>query len=102
VVFSALGHPMRREILRLLATGERSASALAQPFETSRPAVSQHLRVLREAGLVTDRKVGRHQIYALRPERLAAVDTWLDHFRVFWPQRLRALERILTRRRHAP
>jgi DNA-binding transcriptional ArsR family regulator len=98
-VFEALAHPARREILRRLAARELTANELAEPFDMSRPAVSQHLRVLREAGLVRDRKVGRHQLYVLDPATLQAADRWLEHFRQFWPAKLERLGQVLERRR---
>ena len=98
-VFDALAHPVRRDILLLLTTRERTANELAEPFEMSRPAVSQHLRVLREAGLVQDRKIGRNQVYVLVPASLLAADRWLEHFRHFWPDKLERLGQVLERRR---
>jgi DNA-binding transcriptional ArsR family regulator len=98
-VFEALAHPVRREVLRLLSERELTANALAEPFAMSRPAVSQHLRVLREAGLVRDTRSGRHHVYVLVPEALVAADRWLEHFRHFWPEKLLRLHETLERRR---
>jgi len=97
-VFDALAHPVRRDILRLLGEGEHTATGLAEPFAMSRPAVSQHLRILREAGLVQEQRAGRNHIYALNPSALLLIDEWLEHFRHFWPRRLRALDELLRRR----
>ena len=95
----ALADPTRRTIVELLADGERSAGELAAEFETSRPAVSRHLRVLREHGLVSAREHGRRRLYALEPAPLAELDEWLSHYRSFWTNRLDALDVELKRRR---
>lgn len=97
--FEALADPTRRTIVELLAEGERSAGELAAEFETSRPAVSRHLRVLREHGLVSAREHGRRRLYALQPAPLAELDEWLSHYREFWTNRLDALDVELKRRR---
>jgi len=95
----ALADPTRRTIVELLADGERSAGELAAEFETSRPAVSRHLRVLRQHGLVSAREHGRRRLYALEPAPLAELDEWLSHYRSFWTNRLDALDVELKRRR---
>jgi DNA-binding transcriptional ArsR family regulator len=95
----ALADPTRRTIVELLASGERSAGELAAAFETSRPAVSRHLRILREHGLVTAREHGRRRLYALEPAPLAELDEWLSRYREFWTNRLGALDVELKRRR---
>jgi DNA-binding transcriptional ArsR family regulator len=97
--FAALADPTRRTIVELLSEGERSAGELAAEFETSRPAVSRHLRVLREHGLVSARENGRRRLYALEPAPLAELDDWLSHYRAFWTNRLDALDVELERRR---
>lgn len=90
-----LGDPVRRRILELLATGEHPAGAvvdaIAAEFGISQPAVSQHLRVLREAGFATVRAEGTRRLYAVDPLPLQEVDHWLDQFRQFWSSRLDAL-----------
>lgn len=96
-VFAALADPTRRRLLELLATGERSAGELAEQFAISRPGVSRHLRVLREAGLVRERADGRHRLYSVDPTPLAEVDDWLDRWRGFWAQRLDALDTEIRR-----
>jgi DNA-binding transcriptional ArsR family regulator len=90
-VFEALADPTRRHILELLADGERTAGELAAAFDTSRPAVSRHLRVLREAGLVRWRGDAQRRIYRLDAEPLSEVDAWLGRYRRFWSGRLDAL-----------
>jgi DNA-binding transcriptional ArsR family regulator len=98
-VFAALADPTRRRLLELLAAGERSAGELAAEFDVSRPAVSRHLRVLREAGLVRARGEGQRRLYSVDPRPLDEVDDWLAHWRGFWAQRLDALDTELRRTR---
>ena len=81
--FAALAEPNRRRMLELLGRGPLAAGALASQFELSPPAVSQHLKTLREAGLVRVRVEGQRRIYSLDPDGLAAVDAWLDKTRRF-------------------
>lgn len=80
-VFAALADPVRREIVELLAVGESGAGEIAARFAISRPAVSRHLRVLREADLVRSEVRGQHRVYTLDRTPLAALDQWLDRFR---------------------
>lgn len=87
----ALADDTRREIVVLLAGGERTAGQLAAQFAISRPAVSRHLRVLREAGLVSVRDDAQRRIYALDAAPLAELDRWLSPYRAFWSQRMDAL-----------
>ncbi len=94
-VFHALADPTRREILDLLRTTERSAGEVAARFPVSRPAVSRHLRVLREAGLVVQRRDARSRRYRLDAEALREVDKWLDNYRVFWAARMHELKRYV-------
>ncbi|MGY1743336.1 MULTISPECIES: ArsR/SmtB family transcription factor [unclassified Blastococcus] len=99
--FDVLGDPVRRRVLELLAAGEQSAGAVTavvrEEFGISQPAVSQHLRVLRENGFATVRAEGARRLYAVDPTRLREVDQWLDRFRRFWEQRLDALGTELAR-----
>ena len=103
--FDVLGDPVRRRILELLADGEQPAGsvtdAVRAEFGISQPAVSQHLRVLREAGFATVRPDGARRLYAVRTEPLRDVDAWLDRFRRFWAPHLDALETELARGRRA-
>lgn len=94
-VFVAIAHPVRRALLDRLSSGEQAVNALAAPFPISRPAISQHLRVLREAGLVEERTAGREHRYRLRPEQLWVVRDWLRTYERFWRQRLEALGEYL-------
>src|SRR5687768_5562622 len=98
---TALADPTRRELLALLAGGDRAAGELADRFPVSRPAISRHLRVLREAGLVTARTDGKRRIYSLDPRPLRALDDWLDPYRELWVQRLDALDTEIARGRRA-
>jgi DNA-binding transcriptional ArsR family regulator len=82
--FSALADPTRRAVLDLLRQGSQPAGRIAQAFPVSRPAISKHLRLLRRAHLVQERREGRHRFYQLNPEPLKAVDSWLQQYRVFW------------------
>ena len=90
-VFEAIAQPKRREILRLLAAGERSAGELASRFEVTQPAISQHLRVLREAGLVEGRREGARRLYSLRREGLGDVHRFLADV---LPARLQDLKQL--------
>ena len=93
--FDVLAEPTRRRILDLLREEERPVNDLVGRLELSQPGVSKHLKVLREAGLVTVRADGKRRLYALRAEPLAEVDAWLAHYRAFWSERLDDLERHL-------
>jgi DNA-binding transcriptional ArsR family regulator len=90
-VFVAIAHPARRRILDALRVGAQPVHALAAPFAMSRPAVSQHLKLLRDAGLVAEERHGRERRYALQPERLREVADWLAHYDQFWRSKLRDL-----------
>lgn len=94
-VFHAIAHPARRAILVELTKGERTASDLASPFEMTFAAISQHLRVLEEAELVTVRRDGRNRVYRLRPKPLEDVVSWIDEFAAYFGQRLDALGEYL-------
>ena len=93
--FEALGEPRRREILDLLRGGERPVGDLVERLTLSQPAVSKHLKVLREAGLVEVRQDAQRRWYRLRLEPLAEVDAWLAPYRALWESSLDALERHL-------
>ena len=90
--FAVLAEPNRRRILDELCQGERSVGELVERLSLSQPAVSKHLRVLREADLVTSRVDRQHRRYRLRPARLAEIDAWLAPYRRFWAERLDALQ----------
>ena len=98
-VFSAVADPSRRKLLDLLADGERPAGDLVEILPgLTQPAVSRHLRVLREAGLVDVRPDAQRRMYSLRPDGLAPLDHWLDRYRHFWGGHLDAFERHLDER----
>ena len=97
-VFHAIAHPGRRAILVLLKDGEKAASELAEPFHVSFAAISQHLRVLKDADLLSERREGRQRIYQLRPRPLADVASWVDEFQTFFEARLDALADHLDRK----
>ena len=94
-VFRALADPSRRQILDRLLASDASVNELAQGFATSRPAISRHLRVLREATLVVERRAGRHRVYSLNPQPMACADAWLVKYRAFWSARLHALKLLV-------
>jgi DNA-binding transcriptional ArsR family regulator len=95
--FAALGDPTRRRIVEMLATRELPAGEIARHFDMTPPAVSQHLRLLREAGLIRVRRDAQRRIYAIDARGLAELDAWIARFRRFWGGRLDALERELSR-----
>jgi DNA-binding transcriptional ArsR family regulator len=90
-VFTAIAHPVRRRLLEMLAADEQSVKDLAEPFAESRPAISQHLRILLDVGLVSESRKGRERHYQLRAERLLQVRQWLLQYERFWHKRLEAL-----------
>lgn len=94
-VFSALANPVRREILMQLRKGPRAVNDLASGFALGRPAVSEHLQVLRKARLVREEPRGRERYYHLDPRPLSEVGDWLQVFTHYWKQRLAALEDVL-------
>ncbi|MDF5758097.1 metalloregulator ArsR/SmtB family transcription factor [Spongiactinospora sp. TRM90649] len=103
--FEVLGDPVRRRILELLADGERHAGAMGgvirAEFGISQPAVSRHLRVLRESGFASVRPVGNRRLYAVESAPLREIDLWLARFRRYWNARLDALGAELAHGRHA-
>lgn len=90
--FHALADQTRRAVLDLLRQGSRPAGEIARAFPVSRPAISKHLRVLRQARLVLEHRRGRHRFYQLCPEPLEAVDQWLERYRLFWNTKLKNLK----------
>jgi DNA-binding transcriptional ArsR family regulator len=94
----ALAQPTRRQILDLLREGERAVGELVERLDMSQPAVSKHLRVLREVGLVGVRADAQRRLYRVRPEPLAELDAWLAPYRRLWTRSLDALERHLAER----
>jgi DNA-binding transcriptional ArsR family regulator len=94
-VFRALADPTRRAIFEQLALAETSVKDLTARFSVSQPAVSQHLKALRAAGLVVERREGRFAHYRAKPEGLAPLVEWIAHYRAFWPERLQKLRGLL-------
>ncbi len=94
-LFDVLAEPNRRQILDLLRDGERPVGELVAQVGVSQPAVSKHLRILREAGLVEVRGDAQRRLYRVRAEPLRAIDEWLAPYRQLWKERLDALERHL-------
>jgi len=90
--FNALSDPTRRAVLDLLRQGSQPAGQIAGAFPVSRPAISKHLRLLRRAHLVQERREGRHRFYHLNPDPLKVVDSWLNNYRSFWPMNLDSLK----------
>jgi DNA-binding transcriptional ArsR family regulator len=93
--FKAISDPTRRAILDRLRAGPTPVNALAVDFRQSRPAISKHLRVLREASLVTEKRNGRERLYQLQPRPLQQVASWLEGYRAFWLDHLNNLKRYL-------
>lgn len=97
-VFTAISHHARRQMLDLLTENKRSVSDIAAHFEMSRPAVSQHLRVLLDAGLVAEQRHGRERHYHFVPERLGPVRDWIAQYERFWDDHLQRLQKQLSKR----
>ena len=97
-VFGAISHPARRHMLDLLTEAERPVSEIAAHFEMSRPAVSQHLRVLLDSGLVTEQRHGRERRYHFVPQRLGQVRDWISRYERFWDEHLQRLQKQLSPR----
>jgi DNA-binding transcriptional ArsR family regulator len=95
-VFQILADPTRLAIFEHLSRGETTVGSLVKRFPISQPAVSQHLAALHQSGLVERRREGRNIFYQARPDGLAPLNDWLNHYRVFWPERLARLRKILT------
>jgi DNA-binding transcriptional ArsR family regulator len=98
-VFGAMASATRREILGLLLDGgPQPVAELADRFDMRRPSLSEHLKILKDAGLVVERKAGRQRLYSLRPEPLREVADWLTPYERFWRGRLTALRDLLDER----
>lgn len=95
LAFGALAHPIRRGILARLAGGEATVTQLARPFKVSAPAISKHMRILEEAGLLSRRRLGREHRCRLEEKRMREAQAWIERHRKFWNERLDALERYL-------
>ncbi|RWO91582.1 metalloregulator ArsR/SmtB family transcription factor [Mesorhizobium sp.] len=94
-IFRALADPTRRAVYERLAAGEMTVSELRSGTSVSQPAVSQHLAVLRGAGLVTERRAGRNSYYRADPQGLEPLLGWIERYRAFWPERIERLKAVL-------
>lgn len=97
-VFTAISHPARRHMLDLLAVADCSVNAIAGHFKMSRPAVSQHLRVLLDSGLVTEQRHGRERRYHFVPDGLGSVREWIAQYEQFWDDHLERLQKLLSKK----
>jgi DNA-binding transcriptional ArsR family regulator len=101
--FAALSDPTRLAIVeRLLADGEQSVTALAVPFSISLPAISRHLKVLEDAGVLARRAEHRWRYVSIRPEAIAEIDRWVERYRRFWENSFDRLGKVLAEREAAP
>jgi DNA-binding transcriptional ArsR family regulator len=97
-VYAAIADPTRRALLfRLADEGEKNVTQLLEPFPVSQPAISKHLRILRDAGLVHSRKSGRLRLYGVQARKLRQVFDWVSHFEKYWDEKLDALGNYLDR-----
>jgi len=94
-IFQVIADPTRRALLDRLREGEQPVKQLAEPFEMTLPAISQHLQILCEAGLVTQRRAGRQRLYQLNPQPLKQVSQWVSDYEQFWQEKLDALGEYL-------
>jgi len=94
-VFQAIADPTRRKLLELLSEQEMAVTAISSHFPISRTAVSKHLRILSEAGLVKEQKIGRETRYRMQPEPLRELQSWLSYYERFWENKLHALKRLV-------
>lgn len=95
-VFQAIADPTRRDILSLIAQEPLNLSSIAENFDVSRPAISQHIKILDESGLVVLRKKGRQRFCSIRPQKIKEVDEWLKQFRQLWEDRFNQLDQVLN------
>jgi DNA-binding transcriptional ArsR family regulator len=95
LVFGALAHPIRRGILARLSGGDATIAELARPFNVSAPAITKHMRILEDAGLLSRKIQGREHRCRLERKRMQQAESWIEDHRKFWNERLDALERYL-------
>ena len=96
-VFQAIADPVRREIIGLLANESMPVNTVAENFEVSRPAISKHLRILNECGIVEMNKKGRERYFKIQPERLIPVADWIEQYRNLWEEKLDSFENYLVK-----
>ena len=94
-IFRALSDPTRRAVLERLLAGEKNATELRDGLDVSQPAISQHIAVLRGAGLISEARSGRHVNYSVNPEGLRPLIDWITRYRAFWPARVERLKTLL-------
>lgn len=99
-IFRTLGDPTRLAVFECVAVEELSVSELTQRFSVSQPAISQHLSILRNCGLVEQRRVGKNVFYKAHPEGMKPMINWLSHYRTFWQTKLPKLEALLKEMKH--
>ncbi|MFI5154432.1 MAG: metalloregulator ArsR/SmtB family transcription factor [Chitinophagales bacterium] len=100
-VFQAIADPTRRAIIGLLISQALTPNVLAEKFDSSRQAISKHIQVLHECGLVSSKQVGREIFYQIEPRKLKMVDDWLDPFRKLWTDRFNQLDTVLNKMKKA-
>ena len=96
-IFRALADPSRRAVFESLTRGEAAGKDLTARFDISQPAVSQHLAILKDAGLVNTRREGRHVYYRVEPHGMKPLIDWITHYRTFWTERVDRLEQLLEK-----
>ncbi|MBB6272549.1 DNA-binding transcriptional ArsR family regulator [Pedobacter cryoconitis] len=101
-VFQAIADPTRREILNMIAHHSLNLNAVAENFDISRPAISKHIKILTECGLIAIKQQGRERICEAKLEKLNEVSEWIEQYRVFWTAKLDALETFLAKDEPAP
>lgn len=95
-VYQAIADPTRRSILNMLATQRMNLNAVAEQFDVSRPAISKHIKILTECGLVKINPIGRERYCELQPQKLREIAQWLEQYKTFWSIKLDALDRHLS------
>lgn len=95
-IFQAIADPTRRAIISLIVLQAMTPNALAEKFDTSRQAVSKHIKILHECGLVTTKQIGRERYYQIHPKKLKEVADWIEPFRQMWEHRFDKLDLVLT------
>lgn len=98
-VFQAIADPTRRKIISLLAKEQLNLNSVADKFEISRPAISKHIKILSECGLVNIRQDGRERFCELYPEKIKEIDDWIDPFKQMWEDRFNNLDELLTKQK---
>lgn len=98
-IFQAIADPTRREIITILSEERMNLNSVADRFDISRPAISKHIKILNECGLVKITQSGRERYCELKPEKFKEVDDWLDPFRLMWEDRFNQLDELLTKQK---